>query len=71
MERTKKNIEEITESENSNNDEKMKIRDHSSNLDGYLGRKGVSTGKDNVEGSKDRNIDSNVGSEALGEDEEK
>lgn len=64
-------MEEITESENSDNDDKMVMGDLSSNMDGYSGSKGVSTSKDNVEGSKDRITDSNVGLEALGEDEEK
>ena len=64
-------VEEIMESKNSNNDEKMEMGDLSSNLDGYSRRKGVSTSKDNVEDSKDMITDSNVGSKALGEDEEK
>lgn len=70
-ERNKKDVEEITESENSDNDDKTKMGDLSSNLDGYSRSKGVSTCKDNVEGSKDRITKSNVRSEALGEDEEK
>lgn len=43
----------------------------SCNLNGYYGRKGVLTSKDNVEGSKDRNTNSNVGSETLREDDKK
>ena len=70
-ERTKKYIEEINESENLDNNEKIEMGDLSSNLDGYFGSKGVLIGKDNMEGSKDRNTNSNVGSKALGEDNEK
>ena len=59
-------MEEIIEYENSDNDDKMKMGDLSSNLDGYFGRKGVSTSKDNVEGSKDKITNSNVGLDVLG-----
>jgi len=49
------------------NDEKMEIGDFSSNLDGYSGSKGVSTRKDDVEGSHDINM----GSDTHGEENEK
>lgn len=49
------------------NDEKMEMRDFISNLDGYPRIKGVSTGKDDVEGSHDRNMRSDT----HGEEDEK
>ena len=64
-------VDKIIKSENSDNDDKTKMGELSSNLDGYFWSKGVSTGKYNVEGSKDRITDLNVGLESLGEDEEK
>ena len=42
--------------------------DFSSNLEGYLGSKCMSAGKDQVEERKDRKIELNVGSEALKDD---
>ena len=46
------------------NYEKIEMEDFNSNLDWYSGSKGVSTGKDNVEGSHDRKM----GSKSHGEE---
>ena len=65
-------MEEVTESKNSNkndeinleNEENTKMRDFSSNLDGYSGSKGE-FGKDEANESYDKNI----GSENIGEED--
>ena len=49
------------------NDEKTKMGDFISNLDGYWRSKGVSTSEDNMEGSHNEKI----GSESYGEEDEK
>ena len=50
-------------------DAKMEVGDLSSNLDVYFGSKCMSTNKDNVEDSKDKKNESNVGLEALQDEE--
>lgn len=58
--------------ENSTKDNnKTEMGDLISDLEGCSRRKGMSTSKDHVEDSKDRKTESNVGSEALMDDEGK